>query len=128
MIVLDTHVWVWWAADKEKVSKPARAAIEEEDRRGVSAISLWEVATLVSKGRLLLDRDPKEWLESAIALEGFEVVPLRPSIAVRSTQLGRTFQGDPADRLVVATAIAEGARLVTKDAQIRAYPGVVSVW
>lgn len=128
MIVLDTHAWVWWVADAAKLSAAARKAIEGDPRRAISSISLWEVATLVSKGRLLLDRDAREWLEAASSVDGMEVVPLRPAIAVRSTQLGRVFHDDPADRLIVATAMTESARLVTKDARIRAYPGVVSVW
>jgi PIN domain nuclease of toxin-antitoxin system len=128
MIVLDTHAWVWWAADAARLSGAAKKAIEADPRRAISAISLWEVATLVSKGRLLLDRDPREWLEAASTLDGLEVIPLRPAIAVRSTQLGRAFHDDPADRLIVATAMAEGARLVTKDARIRAYAGVTSIW
>lgn len=128
MIVLDTHAWVWWAADKKKLSGAARAAIEADSRRGVSAISLWEVAMLASSGKLLIDRDPIEWLNAATALEGVEIVALRPDIAVRSTRLGRAFHGDRADRLIVATAIAESAKLVTKDAQIRSYSGVDAVW
>lgn len=128
MIVLDTHAWVWWAADRNKLSAAARAAIEGDARRGVSAISLWEVAMLASNGKLLLDRDPADWLHAAAALDGVEIVALRPDIAVRSTRLGRAFHGDPADRLIVATAIAESAKLVTKDAQIRACSGVDTVW
>ena len=83
---------------------------------------------LVSKGRLRVDRDLREWLEEASSFPTLEVIPVRPSIAVRSTQLGREFQGDPADRLIAATAIVESARLVTKDEQIRAYPAVTSIW
>jgi PIN domain nuclease of toxin-antitoxin system len=128
VIVLDTHAWVWWAADKAKLSAAARNAIEGDPRRAVPAISVWEVATLASNGKLQLDRDPQDWLDAALALEGVELVPLRADIAVRSTRLGRTFHGDPADRMIVATAIAENARLVTKDARIRAYSAVDSVW
>jgi PIN domain nuclease of toxin-antitoxin system len=128
VIVLDTHAWVWWVADRPRLSRKARAAIEGDGRLAISGISLWEVATLVSKGRLRLDRDPTDWLTQASALPGLEVVPIRPPIAVLSTQLGRAFPGDPADRLVVATAILEAAPLVTKDERILGYQGVRAIW
>jgi PIN domain nuclease of toxin-antitoxin system len=128
MIVLDTHAWVWWAADRGKLSRKARAAIESERRRAIADISVWEVAMLIAKGRLRVDRDPAEWLGHASALENLEVIPIRPAIAIRSTQLGHSFQGDPADRLVVATALAEGASLVSKDDRIRGYPPVTTIW
>ena len=128
MILLDTHAWVWWAADRAKLSAAARAAIAAEDERGISGISLWEVATLAANGKLILDRDLKDWIEGALASAQVRVVPIRADIAVRSTRLGHAFHGDPADRLIVATAISEAARLVTKDAKIRSYAGVESVW
>jgi PIN domain nuclease of toxin-antitoxin system len=128
VIVLDTHAWVWWAADRARLSRRARSAIESERRLAVSDVSLWEVAMLVAKGRLRLDRSPTDWLEHAASLDRLEVVPIRPGIAVRSTQLGHAFQGDPADRLIVATALVEGASLVTKDDRIRTAAAVTTVW
>jgi PIN domain nuclease of toxin-antitoxin system len=126
VILLDTHAWVWWVADKARLSRVAKARLDKEDQLAISDISLWEVATLVAKGRLLLDRDPTDWLIQASS--GVEIIPIRPPIAVRSTQLGRSFHGDPADRLIVATAILENASLVTRDEKIRAFPGVTSIW
>lgn len=126
--MLDTHAWIWWAADRAKLSVAARKAIEDDPRRGVAAISLWEVSTLAANGKLLLDRETRDWLHDASSLPGIELLPIRPDVAVRSTRLGRTFQGDPADRLIVATAMSEGARLVTKDARIRDYPAVETIW
>lgn len=128
MIVLDTHAWIWWVADRARLGKAARRTIESDTRRAISDISLWELATLLAKGRIRLDRDPREWMEQAISTHAIEIIPIRPDIAIRSTQLGRGFQGDPADRLIVATALLETAPLVTKDARIRAFPGVTSVW
>lgn len=128
MTILDTHAWIWWAADKAQLSRKARSAIENDRRLGICDISLWEVAMLVAKGRLRIDRDVREWIEQASSLPGIEIIPIRPAIAVRSTQLGREFQGDPADRLIVATAMTETARVVTKDDRIRAYPAVTAVW
>jgi PIN domain nuclease of toxin-antitoxin system len=128
VIVLDTHAWVWWAADRSRLSRRARSAIEAERRLAISDVSVWEVAMLVAKGRLRLDRSATDWLEHAAALDRLEVVAIRPGIAVRSTQLGHAFQGDPADRLIVATALVEGASLVTKDDRIRASPAVATIW
>ena len=126
--ILDTHAWIWWTADRAQLSRKAKNAIENDRRLGVCDISLWEVAMLVAKGRLRIDRDVREWLDQAASLPRIEIVQIRPAIAVRSTQLGRDFQGDPADRLIVATAITETARLVTKDERIRSYPAVTAVW
>ena len=128
MIVLDTHAWLWWVSKPSELSRAARYRIRAEARLGVSAISCLEVATLVEKGRISLDRDPLEWLEQALALPKLELLPLTPPIAVKATQLGNNFPGDPADRVIVATSILESAPLVTKDSRIRNYPAVTSVW
>jgi PIN domain nuclease of toxin-antitoxin system len=128
MIVLDTHAWLWWVSKPSDLSRAARQRIGAETRIGVSAISCLEVATAVSKGQISLDRDPLQWLEQALALPKVELLPLTPPIAVKATQLGRDFPGDPADRIIVATSILESAPLVTKDFRIRDYPAVTSVW
>src|SRR5574341_802371 len=128
MILLDTHVWLWWVSNPSLLSKSAAKAIHAAERVGVSAISCFEVATAVSKGRISLDRDVLEWIEDALALSRVELVTLSPRIAVTATQLGKQFHGDPADRIIVATAIMESASLATKDRRIRKYPGVVAIW
>ena len=83
---------------------------------------------LVERQRLELDRDVSDWLSDAIALEGIEVVPLTADIAVRSTRLSQGFHGDPADQLIVATAIVLGAALVTRDERIQKFAGVKTIW
>lgn len=128
MILLDTHVWIWLASDPEKLSIAARKKISGTKKKGISAISCWEFATLVHKGRVSLDRSPLEWMEQSFEELGIELIPLTPSIAVRSTQLGRNFQGDPADRLILATALVLSAPLVTKDERIRGFSGVETIW
>ena len=95
MILLDTHAWVWWVAEPKKVGKKAREAVAETDRIGVSAISCWEVATLVAKRRLTLDRPTRDWLLQALAQPRIELVPLSPEIAARSAALGDNVHGDP---------------------------------
>ena len=129
MILLDTHVWIWWAAETpQRLSARARRAISESPSIAVSAISPWEVAMLVAKGRLELDRDVLVWIRQALALPRVTLVPLTPEIAVRSTRLGAGFPGDPADRILVATARELGASLATKDAILRNAEGVRTVW
>ncbi len=128
LILLDTHAWLWWVSEPSLLSRFAAKAIEGADVIGVSAISCFEVATAVSKARISLDRDILEWIEEALAFPHVELVALSPRIALKATQLGRQFHGDPADRLIVATAIMESASLVTKDLRIRKYPGVVLIW
>jgi len=128
MIVLDTHAWLWWISKPSELSRAARQRIGAETRLGVSAISCLEVATLVAKGRISLDRDPLDWLEQAVAVRKVELLPLTPAVSVKATQLGNDFPGDPADRVITATAILESAPLITKDSKIRDYAGVNTVW
>lgn len=128
MIVLDTHAWIWWAADARRLPPAARHAIDQADAVGVCAISLWEVAMLVAKGRLEFDRETVTWLKQALALPRVELLPLTPVLAVDAARLPDTFPGDPADRLIVASARQARAPLVTRDARIRACDAVTTVW
>lgn len=128
MILLDTHAWLWWVSDPEQLGKKARRAIEGAQKLGVSAISAFEIAALVAKRRISLDRDVLEWIEQSLADPRLELVSISPAISVRATRLGGSFHGDPADRLIVATAITESATLVTKDRQIQEYAAVQCVW
>jgi PIN domain nuclease of toxin-antitoxin system len=128
VILLDTHAWVWHVAKPEKLSKRAAEALEQADRLAVSAISCREVATLVSKGRLVLDRPTREWLLQALAQPRIELAALSPTIAARSAELGDDFHGDPADRILVATALERRMPLVTRDKLIRASGVVRCVW
>lgn len=128
MIVLDTHAWLWWVSKPTSLSQTARRRIERETRIGIPAISCLEVATLVAKGRISLDRDTLEWMNAALAMRKVEPLPLTPAIAVQAAELGRGFPGDPADRLIAATAINEAVPLVTKDRKIRKSAVVTTIW
>lgn len=128
MILLDTHSWIWWAAAPLRLSKKAAKTIRDEKAIYVSAISCWEVAMLVAKGRLLFDRDVEVWLALALKLPGVELIPLSPRIAVRSTRLGEGFSGDPVDCMLVATALEYGCPIVSKDDRIRKYSKVRVIW
>jgi PIN domain nuclease of toxin-antitoxin system len=127
LIVLDTHAWVWWAAESKKLSASARAQIEAANRIGVPAISCWEVAMLVAKKRLELDRDVLLWMRQALALPRVEILALSPEIASNAATLSG-FHGDPADRLIVATALILESTLITRDRLIRDWPGVRAHW
>jgi PIN domain nuclease of toxin-antitoxin system len=128
MIVLDTHAWIWWASRKSRLSRRARTAMDKADTLGICAISCWEIAMLVDYGRLELDRDVRMWIEHALALPKIELVPLTPDVAVGAYRLPEGFHGDPADRMIVATARLRSCSLITKDAGIRDWGHVQAIW
>jgi PIN domain nuclease of toxin-antitoxin system len=131
VIVLDTHSWVWWAGDAPELPKTARRAIDAALREGevlVSSMSVWEVAMLVARGRLRLAMAVDEWVGRAERIAGLRFVPVSNAIALRSVQLPGRFHDDPADRIIVATALSQGAIVVTKDEKIRGYAHVRTVW
>lgn len=128
MIVLDTHAWIWLATQSPKLSKRAARCCASADVLLVSAICLWEVAMLVAKERIGFDRDVELWLKQALALPRVQLEPLTPSIAVRSTRLPGGFHGDPADRIIAATALEHGVPVVTRDKRLTAYRHLRTVW
>lgn len=126
MILLDTHVWVWWVHGDERLSPRAMELLEgrEEAGLGVSIFSCWEIAKLVELDRLDLDVPVIEWLRQALEYPGVRLLPLTPEIVVESTRLPGRFHRDPADQLIVATARIEGIALATADRKIVLYPQV----
>ncbi|MBI2267423.1 MAG: type II toxin-antitoxin system VapC family toxin [Armatimonadetes bacterium] len=131
MILLDTHVWVWWIGDPERLSKKALTAIENAislHAAYVSSISAWEVAVLAKKGRLQLTVEVRDWIGLAESLPSFRFVPVDNRIAVNSVFLKGEVHDDPADRIIIATALALGASLVTKDKRIRGCRWVDTIW
>jgi PIN domain nuclease of toxin-antitoxin system len=123
-LLLDTHAFVWLLSGNERLGKRSRKAIQTAAEAGMlhlSAISPWEIAVLVSKGRLLLEQDVGEWIQTALALPGIGLAQLSPEIAVASTRLPGEIHADPADRIIVATARHLGATLVTADGLLLAY-------
>lgn len=127
MIVLDTHAWIWWTGSPERLSKRARSAIDASNELVVPAICCWEVAMLVAKRRLELDRDVLVWLRQALAQPRIELEPLGPEIAARSASIALA-HGDPADRMILATALHRRAPLISKDERVRASKHVDVVW
>jgi PIN domain nuclease of toxin-antitoxin system len=102
MILLDTHIWVWWVDDNQQLTDRQRHIIQDNVRSslGISAISCWEVAKLVEYGRLELACPIEEWMEQAVAYPGMQLLELTPRIAIESTKLPGNFHRDPADQSV----------------------------
>jgi PIN domain nuclease of toxin-antitoxin system len=125
VIVLDTHIWIWWVDDNKRLTQQHREwiATHQSSGLGVSVISCWEVAKLVEKNRLVLSCSVEYWLNTALAYLGVQLLPLSVPIIVQSTQL-RGFHSDPADQIIVATAKVYNFPLLTADTKILAYPDV----
>lgn len=129
MILLDTHVVIWMASDPGKLSRTAGDAIRKASREGgiaISAMTLWELAWLMTNGRLDISGTVEAFVEEIAARTA--VRPITPKIAVLATQLPDTYPGDPCDRLIAATALVEGIALVTKDRNIRSCKQVKTIW
>jgi PIN domain nuclease of toxin-antitoxin system len=126
VILLDTHIWVWWANRDARIPPTIAQQLtaRESSGLGVSAISCWEVAKLVEYKRLSLKLPVKDWIAQALAYPGIQLLPLSPEIAVESTQLPPPFHKDPADQIIVATARIHQVELATCDQLIQAYPHV----
>ncbi len=131
MIVLDTHVWVWWLSGIEPISRRASRLIADAvAQKGiyVSSISVWEVAHLVARGRLKLTVAVADWLAKSESLPFVNFIPVDNTIALKSVQLPEPLHRDPADRIIIATAITLGFPLATKDGRIANYPHVRTIW
>jgi PIN domain nuclease of toxin-antitoxin system len=129
MIILDTHIWVWWIHNEKSLSKSQIEAIEANETQGigVSAISCWEVAKLVEYKRLVLPCSLTDWFKQSLAYPGIRLLELTPEIAVESTQLPPPFHRDPADQIIVATARIHQCPLVTSDQRLKEYHHVESI-
>ena len=125
LLLLDTHTWIWLVNGDEPLR--SSRALEEIERAAaqsnlqVSAISIWELGMLEAKGRITLFLDCYDWVHRALSAPGLGLVPIDPDIALASSRLPGSLHGDPADRLIVATARKLDAVLVTKDRQLIDY-------
>ena len=124
-ILLDTHAWIWMMeGSRDQLSSTTVSLIEDASTRSelvVSAISVWEVATLEAKGRITLSRSVHEWVSDALTARGLRLADLTPAIALESARLPGEPHGDPADRIIIATTRVLGGTLVTCDERILAY-------
>lgn len=132
VILLDTHILVWWVNDdKRKFSRKARQALEEHGKRHellVSSISFFEITTLERRKRMRFKVPVAEWLANVRRLPEYCVEPLTDDIAERAAQFGDAFPGDPADRLIAATALIRAIPLVTYDEKLRGTEYLSTIW
>ena len=128
--LLDTHVWIWWMLGDPGLSRAEREALDAlpaQARPVISDISLWEFATLVDLGRLRIEGSIDDWLRIAASPATVKIQPITPAVVAEMNRLPPSFQRDPADRLIVATARSLKLPLATKDRKIRSAK-LVPLW
>ena len=127
-LLLDTHVWIWVSIQKnDSLSGRAQRSIQKARHKWISAISCWELAKLVEKGRISFSIPTLTWILRSLSEYGIYIAELSPEIAVESTQLS-DFHRDPADQIIVATSRVLGIPLVTSDNRILDYLTVDTIW
>lgn len=127
-LLLDTHVIHWWASEPDRVSPAAALALSAADELAVASISWFELAWLERHGRIITTMPARAWLDS---LAGHvRTVALTPGVAATAAALPEAFPGDPADRIIYATAVEHGWQLVTKDRRLRDHPAprLLAIW
>jgi PIN domain nuclease of toxin-antitoxin system len=132
LTICDTHVLLFWADCRDRLTNTALESLEKglaEGKLACAAISFWEIAMLFRKNRLALpaQHSPVSYMEDIIDSLGLAILPLTPSIAALA-ESGIVAHGDPGDRLIAATAIAHQAALITADEKLRSTPGLRYIW
>jgi PIN domain nuclease of toxin-antitoxin system len=127
-LLLDTHTVHWWSAEPDRLSGPAAAALEACDELAVASITWFELAWLARHGRILVAVPVRTWLEGLSAV--VRTVHTTPAVAATAVDLPESFPGDPADRIIYATAVEHGWQLVTKDTRLRGHrhPRPITIW
>lgn len=127
-VILDTHVIHWWSAEPERLSPAARQAVREAEELAVADISWFELAWLATHDRITLSIPVSSWLQKLAGQ--VRTLGITPAIAAAAVSLAASFPGDPADRLIYATAVEHGGLLVTKDRRLRdhRHPRPMTVW
>jgi PIN domain nuclease of toxin-antitoxin system len=126
--LLDSHALQWWSAEPDRLSRPALAAIEAADELAVASISWFELAWLAEHQRIVLSLPVRAWLAQLADL--VRTLVISPAVAATAAALPACFPGDPADRLIYASALEHGLQLVTKDQRLRRHPQPrqVTIW
>lgn len=127
-VLLDTHVIQWWSAEPERLSSAATKVLDTADELAVASITWFELSWLARHERIAVSIPVRSWLEGLA--EDVRTIGITPAIAETAVGLPSTFPGDPADRLIYATAIEHGLRLVTKDRKLRnhRHPRPLALW
>lgn len=127
-LLLDSHVVQWWSAEPDRLSANASRALAEADELAVASITWFELAWLAARGRIVVTLPVRSWLEGLSA--EVRTVGTTPAVASTAVSLPPSFPGDPADRLIYATAIEHGWQLVTKDRRLLRHrsPRQIAIW
>ncbi len=127
MILLDTHIWIWWINEPEKLKQATVHYLDKlpPTHIHISIFSCWELAKLIQKGKLRLSEPLSTWFEKAIDRSGITVIELERGIIADACNLPGTFHNDPADQLIVATSRVKNLPLLTADAKILKYEHVL---
>ena len=131
MILLDTHVLAWLVAEPQRLSRPAASAIRQariSDGLAISSITVWELAMLFAQGILRSQSTVESAVENLLTRSGVVVMPITPEVAAIASQFSDDYPKDPADRLIGATAMAEGIALITRDERIRKHSRLKTIW
>lgn len=131
MILLDTHVLVWMVADEDRLSRHAKSAIQRarlSDGLGIADVTIWELALLIARGALRTHSTVENTVRNFVTRSGVIVKPITAEVAVLATQFPEDYPKDPIDRLIGATARAEGLALITRDERIRSSPLLRTIW
>jgi PIN domain nuclease of toxin-antitoxin system len=123
-ILLDTHTWIWLFQGSKELSEDVIVKMNQAGSKGkvfISAISVWELSMLVAKGRVTLATSIHQWVEDSLSQPGVNLSLLTPAIAIESSFLPGEFHGDPADKIIVATARINNLILLTRDRKILQY-------
>jgi PIN domain nuclease of toxin-antitoxin system len=131
LIVLDTHVLVWLVTQPERLSRPAASAIRRAratDGLSIADVTVWELASLFARGTLQSHGTVENTVQNLLTRSAVQVKPITPEIAALATQFPNDYPKDPVDRLIGATARAEGLALITRDESIRKCPLLKTIW
>jgi len=131
MILLDTHILIWDALVPERLSTKAKQAIAQANQTDgmlIADITLWEIAMLIQKRQVQIDTDCQSFIQLLLQANRIDVRSISPKIAALSVQLSNSINKDPADRLIVATAVVENVSLVTADRDLRSATQIATIW
>jgi len=123
-ILLDTYAWIWLFSGSTELSQAVITKINEAGEQGkvfISAISVWELSMLVAKTRVILSEPIHQWVANSLSQPGVNLSEMSPEVAIESSFLPDEFHGDPADRIIVATARINNLVLLTRDKKILRY-------